>query len=139
MAEPAVLAVKQFFTAGGLNLPRMQLTEFIRTEDKMADWEKKGAKGGNVDAGPGSKSGKGGGDAGASATEKTHNVEFAKGGDTHMFGEQEAGSRTGGDKSPSTGKPDDAGPGEKFAAGGKTKMFGFQGAIPAREGITSAR
>ena len=100
----------------------------------MADWEKKGSKGSNVDSGSGSK----GGDAGQ-ATEKSHDVTFAKGGNTHMFGEQEAGSRTAGDKSPSTGKPDDKGPGEKFAAGGSTKMFGFQGAIPARSGITSAR
>ena len=113
----------------------------------MADWEKGGGDTDNVHSGPGSK--KGGkstgtarvstGDAGASATEKTHNAEFAKGGKTHMFGEQEAGERTASDKSPSTGKPDSSGPGDKFAEGGKTKMFGFQGAVPAREGITSAR
>ena len=102
----------------------------------MADWEKSGAKGSNVDTGSGSKHGKG--DAG-SATEKSHDVTFAKGGTDHMFGEQEAGSRTSGDKSPSTGKPDDHGPGEKFAAGGKGKMFGYQGSVPARDGITSAR
>jgi hypothetical protein len=102
----------------------------------MADGEKKGAKGGNVDTGTGSKRGKG--DAG-SATEKTHDVEFAKGGDTPMFGEQEAGSRKASDKSPSTGKPDSSGPGEKFAEGGTTKMFGFQGSVPARSGISSAR
>ena len=89
-------------------------------------------KGGNVDMGPGSKSGRG--DAG-SATEKTHDVEFAKGGNTHMFGEQEAGDVDSGE----TGKPDERGPGEKFASGGKTKMFGFSGALPARDGITSAR
>ena len=70
--------------------------------------------------------------------EKTHNVEFAKGGDTKMFGEQEAGSRTGPDKSASTGKPDSSGPGEKFAAGGKGKMFGFVPAKEAQSGITSA-
>ena len=78
-----------------------------------------------------------GGDAGSS-TEKTHNVEFAKGGDTKMFGEQEAGPRTGADKSPSTGKPDSSGPGEKFAEGGSGKMFGFNPAKPAQSGITSA-
>lgn len=94
-----------------------------------------GKKSGNVDSGPGSKSGK----AGAAATEKSHDVEFAKGGKTHMFGEQEAGERTGADKSPSTGKPDSSGPGEKFAEGGKGKMFGFSGALPAQAGITSAR
>lgn len=111
----------------------------------MASWQKKGADG-NVDSGPGSK-GKGGsgapkmssGDAGASSTEKSHNVEFAKGGKTHMFGEQEAGERDGADKSPSTGKPDSSGPGQKFAEGGSTKMFGFSGALPAQSGITSAR
>ncbi len=113
----------------------------------MADWEKEGAaEGDNVYSGPGSK-GKGksvgsgggrGGDAG-SATEKTHNVEFAKGGDTPMFGEQEAGSRKGSDKSPSTGKPDSSGPGEKFAEGGATKMFSYQGSVLATAGISSAR
>ena len=113
----------------------------------MANWEKGGGDTDNVHSGPGSKSGGKStgtarvstGDAGASATEKTHNAKFAEGGDTHMFGEQEAGSRTSGDKSPSTGKPDDAGPGDKFAKGGSTKMFGFQGSVPARDGITSAR
>jgi hypothetical protein len=74
----------------------------------------------------------------ADATEKTHNVEFAKGGDTAMFGEQEAGSRKGEDKSPSTGKPDSSGPGEKFAAGGDGKMFGYNPAKTAQAGITSA-
>ena len=84
----------------------------------------------------GGKSGK----AGAEATEKSHNVEFAKGGSkNHMFGEQEAGPRDGADKSPSTGKPDSSGPGEKFAEGGKGKMFGFAGAQPAEAGKTSAR
>ena len=110
----------------------------------MADWEKGGGDTDNVHSGPGSKGGKKGtsgsrgGDAG-SATEKTHDVEFAKGGDTPMFGEQEAGSRKGADKSPSTGKPDSSGPGEKFAEGGSTKMFGYQGSVPATAGQTSAR
>jgi hypothetical protein len=79
------------------------------------------------------------GGAGASDTEKTHNVEFAKGGDTPMFGEQEAGSRMHDDKSPSTGKPDSSGPGEKFAEGGSGKMFAFNPSVPAQAGITSAR
>jgi hypothetical protein len=77
--------------------------------------------------------------AGASASEKTHNVEFAQGGDHAMFGEQVAGPRTGTDKSPSTGKPDSSGPGDKFAMGGSGKMFGFNPAVPAQAGITSAR
>jgi hypothetical protein len=131
----------------------------------MADWQKKGMKG-NVDDGPGSKGNKsadGGSGAGrahgpdvtahsggsaafssgkktsADATEQTHNVAYAEGGDTKMFGEQEAGSRTSADKSKSTGKPDSSGPGEKFASGGKGKMFGFTGALPATAGISAAR
>lgn len=124
----------------------------------MADWKKSGASGSNVKSDGGSKGHSGGGRArgpsvsavdggkgrsdhaaGASAMEKTHNVEFAKGGNTKMFGEQEAGSRTGPDKSPSTGKPDSSGPGEKFAKGGSNKMFGFSGALPATAGITAPR
>lgn len=76
----------------------------------------------------------------AKFTEKqSHSQEFAKGGDTHMFGKQVAGDRTGADKSASTGKPDSSGPGEKFAKGGSNKMFGFAGSQPAQSGITSAR
>ena len=68
--------------------------------------------------------------------EKTHNVEFAKGGDTKMFGEQAAG-----DQKAATTAHDVGGgaPGAKYAEGGKGKMFGFSGALPARDGITSAR
>ncbi len=76
-----------------------------------------------------------GGDAGAEATEKSHNVEFAKGGDTPMFGEQQANP----DKPGQTGKEDVGGKGAEYAKGGSTKMFGFSGALPARSGITSAR
>ncbi len=71
--------------------------------------------------------------------ETSHDVAFAKGGNTKMFGEQVAGERTGADKSPSTGKPDSSGPGAEFAKGGSGKMFGFAGSMPARDGITSAR
>ena len=67
--------------------------------------------------------------------ETSHNVEFAKGGDTKMFGEQQAND----DKPGSTGKPDVGGKGAEFASGGKGHMFGFTGALPARDGITSAR
>lgn len=70
-----------------------------------------------------------------SRNETSHDVAFAKGGKTKMFGEQESAEA----KPATTGKPDERGPGEKFAEGGKTKMFGFQGALPARDGITSAR
>ena len=66
--------------------------------------------------------------------EKTHNVEFAKGGDTHMFGEQQAGPQTPGQ----TEKNGDTGKGAEFAAGGKGKMFGFSASKPATSGITSA-
>jgi hypothetical protein len=64
-----------------------------------------------------------------------HNAVFAKGGNTHMFGEQEAGKA----KSGTTGKPDESGPGAKFAVGGSSKMFGFAGSQPARAGQTGAR
>jgi len=74
-------------------------------------------------------------DAGATATEKSHNVEFAKGGKTHMFGEQQANP----DKAGQTGKPDVNGKGAEFAKGGSGKMFGFSGALPAQSGITSPR
>lgn len=70
-----------------------------------------------------------------SRNETSHDVTFAKGGDTHMFGEQQAG-----EQSPAqTGKNGDKGKGAEFAKGGSGKMFGFQGSLPARDGITSAR
>ena len=67
--------------------------------------------------------------------EKSHNVEFAKGGNTHMFGEQAAGAVKPGvtEKSPTSA------PGEKFAKGGSTKMHGYAGSQPAQAGITGAR
>lgn len=81
-------------------------------------------------------SGKKGGKTGGDATEKTHDVEFAKGGHSnHMFGEQAAGEQTPAE----TGKTQDSAPGDKFASGGKSKMFGYQGSVAARSGITSAR
>ncbi len=67
--------------------------------------------------------------------EKSHNVEFAKGGNTKMFGEQAAGSQKPGETSHDVGGGT---PGAKFAAGGKGKMFGFKGSEPAKSGITSA-
>jgi len=71
-----------------------------------------------------------------SRNEKSHDVTFAKGGNTHMFGEQQAGEV----KPAQTGKPDgQTGKGAEFAKGGSTKMFGFNGSQPARDGITSAR
>lgn len=69
-------------------------------------------------------------------TKKTEkNAEFAKGGKTHMFGEQEAAEMPSG----TTDKGDKSGPGEKFASGGSGKMFGYAGSQPAQAGITSAR
>jgi hypothetical protein len=68
-------------------------------------------------------------------TETSHDVTFAEGGDTHMFGEQAAGP----DKPGNTGKDQSGAPGPKYAAGGKNKMFGFAGSQPATAGQTGAR
>jgi hypothetical protein len=67
--------------------------------------------------------------------EGQHNVEFAEGGDQHMFGKQAAGP----DKPGNTGKDQSAAPGAKFAEGGKNNMFGFSPSIPQQAGRTSAR
>ena len=67
--------------------------------------------------------------------ESEHNVEFAKGGNTHMFGQQAAGP----DKPGDTGKDQSPAPGAKFASGGSGKMFGFNPAVPATAGQTGAR
>lgn len=66
--------------------------------------------------------------------ETSHNVQFAEGGDTHMFGKQAAGEQKPG------GTAHDAGggaPGAKFAEGGSTKMFGFRASTPATAGQTA--
>lgn len=70
-----------------------------------------------------------------SKTETSHDVTFAEGGDTHMFGQQAAGP----DKPGNTGKDQSGAPGAKFASGGKGKMFGFNPAVPATAGQTGAR
>jgi hypothetical protein len=70
-----------------------------------------------------------------SKQESEHNVTFAEGGDTHMFGKQSASPDTPGN----TGKTEKAAPGAKYAEGGSTKMFGFHGSVPATAGKTSAR
>jgi hypothetical protein len=67
--------------------------------------------------------------------EKSHNVEFAKGGSTKMFGQQQAEPM----KSGQTGDPGATGKGAEFAKGGGGKMFGYAGSQPAKAGITSAR
>lgn len=109
----------------------------------MADGFKSGASDSNVKSdGKFAKKGRleagsvkaGGGDAGAEATEKSHDVEFAEGGHkNHMFGEQDAGSQKPG------ATEHDAGADSKFATGGSGKMFGYNPSVPARAGITSAR
>jgi len=67
--------------------------------------------------------------------EGQHDVEFAEGGDTHMFGQQTAGP----DKPGNTGKDQHSAPGAKYAEGGKGKMFGYTPSLPAKAGITGAR
>jgi hypothetical protein len=57
------------------------------------------------------------------------NVQFAKGGKTHMFGQQHAGPQK-----PDVSGKSDKGDGGKFAKGGTTKMFGFRPSTPARGG-----
>jgi hypothetical protein len=66
--------------------------------------------------------------------ETSHNVEFAKGGKTKMFGQQYAAEQEEGE----TGH-DTSGEGGKYAEGGKTKMFGFSPSLPAKSGQTGAR
>lgn len=70
-----------------------------------------------------------------SKSEGEHDVTFAEGGTTKMFGEQSASPDTPGN----TGKTEKAAPGAKYAEGGSTKMFGFHGAVPAKAGQTGAR
>ena len=64
-----------------------------------------------------------------------HNVTFAEGGDTHMFGKQSAGP----DKPGNTGRDQTPAPGPKYAAGGSSKMFGYNPSQPAKAGQTGAR
>lgn len=109
----------------------------------MANGFKKGVSG-NVDSGSGSKSGakeKGSvsdlhGAGSVDRNETSHDVAFAKGGNTPMFGEQAAGEQKPGGTAHNVSG---GAPGAEFAKGGSGKMFGFQGAVPATAGITSAR
>ncbi len=80
----------------------------------------------------------------ASFTKKTEkNAEFAKGGNTPMFGKGDrtttASSDAAGSQAPGVTEHDPKGDGGKFAKGGSGKMFGYAGSEPARAGITSAR
>ena len=70
-----------------------------------------------------------------SKQETEHDVTFAEGGDTHMFGPQSASPDVPGN----TGKSPKAAPGAKYAEGGKGKMFGFHGAEAQAAGRTSQR
>jgi hypothetical protein len=70
-----------------------------------------------------------------SKQEGEHDVEFAEGGDTPMFGQQGADPQ----KKAQTSQSDAKGPGAKYAEGGKGKMFGFHGAEAQQPGRTSAR
>lgn len=65
-------------------------------------------------------------------------VEFAKGGDTPMFGHQNAGSQKPGVTEHDNGPAQSQGTDGKFAAGGKGKMFGYTPSKTATAGITSA-
>jgi hypothetical protein len=81
--------------------------------------------------------------AAKSKQESEHNVEFAKGGNTPMFG---TGDRTTAAPSDAAGEQQSAstahktsGSGGKFASGGSGKMFGFNPSVPATAGQTGAR
>lgn len=76
--------------------------------------------------------------------ETTHNVEFAQGGDTPMFGSGDRTTTASGDaageaKSAVTGKETSGHSADKYAAGGKGKMFGYHPAVTASGGITGPR
>lgn len=62
-------------------------------------------------------------------------ADFAKGGNTHMFGPQKVGEQDDG----TTAHDVTSGGGDKFASGGKGKMFGYAGVQSAEAGKTSAR
>lgn len=97
--------------------------------------------GDNVHSGSGSKSGGAGyslpkGKAEGSAV-GGKDTTFAEGGHSnHMFGEQNADEQKPATTAHETGS---GGEGDKFACGGSDHMFGYQGSVPARSGITSAR
>jgi hypothetical protein len=68
--------------------------------------------------------------------ESTHNVEFAKGGNQHMFPEQASDPMEAGTTRDRTAK--DTGQHGGFAKGGAGKMFGFQPANTQTSGRTSS-
>jgi hypothetical protein len=72
--------------------------------------------------------------AGKFKKETEKDVTFAEGGDTPMFGSQDAGKQAPG----GTAHKVSGGDG-KFATGGSGKMFGYAGSVPATAGQTGAR
>ena len=70
-------------------------------------------------------------------------ADFAKGGDTPMFGKGDrtttAPSDAAGAQTAGVTEHDPKDSGSKFAKGGSGKMFGYAGAEPAQAGKTSAR
>jgi hypothetical protein len=66
-------------------------------------------------------------------------AKFAEGGDTPMFGHQNADKQHPGVTEHDTGSDQSTGTGDKFAKGGSGKMFAYSPSVPARDGITSAR
>ena len=74
--------------------------------------------------------------------EGQHDVEFAEGGDTPMFGtgdrtKTETRDAAGDQLAGQTAQHSKDNP--KYAEGGSTKMFGYSPSVPAKAGITSAR
>ena len=66
--------------------------------------------------------------------DRQHERQFAKGGKTHMFKKQAAGT----DRPGNTGKDQTAAPGAKSARGGSAHMADFSPARPAKPGHTGA-
>jgi hypothetical protein len=70
-------------------------------------------------------------------------ADFAKGGNTPMFGKGDhtvtAPKDAAGTATPGETYKDPVDSGEKFAKGGSQKMFGYQGAVPATAGQSGAR
>jgi hypothetical protein len=124
----------------------------------MASGFKSGAAQGNVDIAKKTPGGMGGPKSGqhgmdsngigkgkVAKVEKQHDAtsQFAQGGDTPMFGHQNAdtqkGTKQGGGTAHDNGPEQSQGTGPKFASGGSQKMFSYEPSLPATSGITSAR
>ena len=70
-------------------------------------------------------------------------MDFAKGGNTPMFGKGDhtvtAPKDAAGEVTPGTTYKDPKDSGSKFASGGSSKMFGYEGSQAAKAGQTGAR